>query len=180
MSISSAAVCRRAMRGIAIVRSFPRDYLGLGSGCACADDGELTSECEEFLFGCDVSDTLQGEEACLGFDEAESASASSGDVEAYCKTYTSGLLLAPHIVRLIISSTIHAPSRSMGRSATPVQLLLAVRRMAQECLTRAMILIARILLKEKRGTYALTISPRHHGFSVPVTTSGSLISIAAV
>jgi hypothetical protein len=78
--------------GVGLCEAFIEILLGPDSGCLCGDDGEVTSECEEFLSGCDICDTLQGEEACLAFDDAKSTAASSvdADVEAYCETYESG------------------------------------------------------------------------------------------
>jgi hypothetical protein len=60
------------------------------SGCMCNADGEEpTDECYEFLSYCTACDTLEGERTCLGIDlEAEIA---TGDVDAECETYTSGL-----------------------------------------------------------------------------------------
>jgi hypothetical protein len=65
----------------------------------------------------------------------------------------------------------------MGKHLTPVQLLLAVRRMVHECMVRTTILIARISLKERRGTYALTISSRLHCFFLTVTAVDSTTSL---
>jgi hypothetical protein len=59
-------------------------------GCACGDDGNLTDECEDFQSECSLCDTIQGEQVCYKFAEAESTARSSSDVEAKCYTYESG------------------------------------------------------------------------------------------
>jgi hypothetical protein len=73
-----------------LCEAFLEILLGPNSGCKCAEDGELTSDCEDFLSQCDICDTIQGERICLAFAEEESSAASTADILADCYTYESG------------------------------------------------------------------------------------------
>jgi hypothetical protein len=73
-----------------LCETFLEILLGPNSGCTCAEDGELTSDCEDFLSQCDICDTIQGERTCLAFAEEESTAASTSDIVADCFAYESG------------------------------------------------------------------------------------------
>jgi hypothetical protein len=62
----------------------------LNWGCKCGEDGKLAFECEELQSECILCDTIQGQQVCYMFAEAESTARSSADVEAKCYTYESG------------------------------------------------------------------------------------------
>jgi hypothetical protein len=63
--------------------------VGPDSGCTC--DDEFTSECDTYLNeNCKLCGTLQGEEACILFDPAETAAVNATDGYVGCLSYESG------------------------------------------------------------------------------------------
>jgi hypothetical protein len=61
------------------------------SGCTCDADGELTSDCEDFLSQCNICDIVDGVLTCIGFAQEETAAAeTTEDIVADCFTYSSG------------------------------------------------------------------------------------------
>jgi hypothetical protein len=79
---------------LALCEVFLAVLLGPDSGCTCSED-EPSTECNEFISSnCLLCDTLQGEEACLFFDEqaalAAALAAPETDIFVDCLTYESG------------------------------------------------------------------------------------------
>jgi hypothetical protein len=80
---------------MALCEAFIEILLGASassSGCTCAADGEVSSDCEAFLSQCDICDTIvNGVTTCIGYAEEETAAAeTTEDILADCFTYTSG------------------------------------------------------------------------------------------
>jgi hypothetical protein len=103
-SFKRSAVTKRSIKGQEVSRSLQTDdelalqlcetfleiLLGPNSGCTCAVDGEVSSDCEDLLAQCNICDTVQGQKTCLEFAEEESITASTAEILADCFTYESG------------------------------------------------------------------------------------------
>jgi hypothetical protein len=76
---------------LALCEVFLAALLGPDSGCTCTDE-EPSMECNDFIYSnCLLCDTIQGEEACLVFDEQAVLAASTGTENLVdCLTYRSG------------------------------------------------------------------------------------------
>jgi hypothetical protein len=73
-----------------LCEAFLEIILGPNSGCTCAADGELSSDCEDLLSQCSPCDTIQDQQTCFVFAAEETAAATTADIEADCYTYESG------------------------------------------------------------------------------------------
>jgi hypothetical protein len=74
-----------------LCEAFLSILLGPDSDCTCAADGVPTSECDTYISeNCKICDTLQGEEACILFGQAETTAVNATDGSVDCFSYESG------------------------------------------------------------------------------------------
>jgi hypothetical protein len=73
-----------------LCEAFIEALIGPNSGCKCDEEGDPTSECQEYLSECNVCDTIQGQRTCLVFAAEETSAAISEENDADCYSYNLG------------------------------------------------------------------------------------------